>query len=300
MRTLLIAILIFPLLDACHRNSTLSADPETYYAEIDTWHNERLARLKAMNGWLNLAGLYWLQEGKNTFGSASSNTIIFPAKAPAFIGILELKGDSVYLRTTEVPVLLNDKPAVSARLADDASGKPDIMTVDHLAWNIIKRGTKYGIRLRDYNSMLANRLDHVPCYETNQKWRITADFKPFAEPEKQKVQTVIGMEVENIIPGELVFRINGKKMKLLPIASEDGWSLVFGDMTNGFDTYPAGRFMDIGKPDENNKVLIDFNKSYNPPCSFTPFATCQLPHPDNILRVKIEAGEKSVHINLHN
>ena len=281
----------------CTRDDATITDPVAYKAEIGQWRNERLTHLKARNGWLNLAGLYWLQEGLNTFGSDTSNTIVLPATAPSFIGILELNGDSVYLRQTFLPVMIDSLPAANIRIKDDASGEPDIMSLNNYSWHIIKRGNKYGIRLRDYESALVDQLDSLPYYETDIKWRIVADYKPFEVPEKQKVQTVIGTEVENLIPGELTFRVDGKKMSLFPIASAEGLSLVFGDRTNGDETYPAGRFMDISKPDENNKVIIDFNKAYNPPCAFTPYATCQLPHRGNILPVKIEAGEKAVHLS---
>ena len=291
--------MLFPLLDACHRNSTPYPEPGIYAEEITQWRNDRLARLKSRTGWLNLAGLYWLQEGQNTFGSDSSNNIVFPSSAPAFIGMIERRGDSIYLRSASAPVKINDIIAGNLKLRDDATGKPDIMTVDSFAWHIIKRGTQYGIRLRDYNSALANELDSVPCFNPNLKWMVTAEYKPFAKPEIQKVQTVIGVEAEIRIPGELIFRINGKKMRLLPVETEDGLSVIFGDLTNGYETYPAGRYLDTSKPDSSNHVVIDFNKAYNPPCAYTPYATCQLPHRDNILPVKIESGEKAVHFGSH-
>jgi uncharacterized protein (DUF1684 family) len=120
-----------------------------------------------------------------------------------------------------------------------------------------------GIRLRDYESQMVNKLDSIPFFEINLHWRIIADFKPFDTPEKQKVQTVIGVEAENTIPGELSFTLDGEKLKLYPVAGEGEWSIVA-------DLQPAMKPIRWAVsrhhvPDSNNKVVIDFNKAYNPP-----------------------------------
>ena len=52
-----------------------------------------------------------------------------------------------------------------------------------------------------------------------------------------------------------------------------------------------GRFFYSAMPKDGH-VELDFNKAYNPPCAFTPYATCPLPPPENKLPVRIEAGEK--------
>ncbi|HSN50177.1 MAG TPA: DUF1684 domain-containing protein, partial [Bacteroidales bacterium] len=255
-----IVIAIFLIaLSSCHRQPPI--DPDAYVKEIDQWHSERLDRLKDKNGWLSLAGLYWLQDGLNTFGSDTSNGLVFPKYAPPFIGTLELKDSSVYLQETVQPVLIDSLPASHVKLVNDMAGKPTRMILGRYAWSIIKRGDRFGVRLRDYESSLPDSLDHVPSYETNEKYRVVADFKPFDVPEKQVVHTVIGTDAENIIPGVLIFRLKGKKYKLYPVASEGEWSIVFGDLTNGEDTYDAGRYLDIPAPDENNKVIVDFNKA---------------------------------------
>lgn len=291
-----IIFLLLPLISilSCHRQQPI--DHDAYIKEMDQWRSERLSRLKDKNGWLALAGLYWLQEGLNTFGSDTTNRLVFPKYAPPFIGTLELKDSSVYLQETVQPVLIDSLPASHVKLVHDMAGKPTRMILGRYAWTIIKRGNHFGVRLRDYESPLPDSLHHVPSFETNEKYRVEAEFKPFDVPEKQVVHTVIGMDAENIIPGILLFRLNGKKYELFPAAEEGEWSIVFGDPTNGEETYDAGRFLDIPAPDENNKVIIDFNKAYNPPCAFTPFATCQLPHRNNMLPVRIEAGEKAVHM----
>lgn len=278
------------------RCSQSKIDPDSYRAEIEKWRTERLGNLKAPRGWLNLAGLFWLKEGMNTFGSDSSNYIVFPGNAPSFIGTLELRGDSVYLRSTKQPVLVENKPSSNIKLMDDASGKPTQMTLQPFTWTIIKRGTRYGIRLRDLKNALIDSLKYIPHFETDEKYRVIATFHPYSTPEKYKVQTIIGTEEESLVPGELHFRLREKKLILYPFSEDGRLFLVFGDRTNFEQTYPSGRFLYMEAPDEDNHVIIDFNKAYNPPCAFTPYATCPLPVRKNILPVSIQAGEKMVHL----
>jgi uncharacterized protein len=292
-RVMMISLLIL-WSSGCRRQSV---NPEIYRMELEKWRSERLSNLKARNGWLNLAGLFWLKTGMNTFGSDPSNTLVFPSKAPLFIGTIELRGDSVYLISTKHPVLIDSIPVSNMRLVDDASGKATQMMLYPYCWNIIKRGSCYGIRLRDLISPLADSLSTIPHFETNEKYRIEAKYIPYDKPEKYKVQTVIGTEEESLVPGELHFRLGGKKRVLYPFAEEKGLFLVFGDQSNGDETYPAGRFLYMEEPDEHGRVIIDFNKAYNPPCAFTPFATCPLPVRKNIIPVSIYAGEKVIHLS---
>ena len=65
---------------------------------------------------------------------------------------------------------------------------------------------------------------------------------------------------------------------------------IFKDQTSGKETYPPGRFLNTPMP-KDGEVTLDFNKAYNPPCAFTPYATCPLPPKQNHLAVRIEAGE---------
>ncbi len=280
----------------CGRNRQAESGQENYRSEIEDWQKTRLANLKAPEGWVNLAGLFWLKEGRNTFGSDSSNDIVFPLTAPEFIGMIELQGDSVFLRSTSVPVMIDSIPAINIKLNDDNGKKPDVMKLNSLAWFIIKRGDQYGIRLRDYKNPMLDSLSSIPAFEINEKWRISAEYKPYDRPVKYMVPTIIGIEEENTVPGELTFRLKGKKLTLYPFTSGDRFFIIFGDKTNGTETYPSGRFLYTNGPDAQNRVIVDFNKCYNPPCAFTPYATCPLPLRKNILPVRIEAGEKSVHL----
>ena len=102
---------------------------------------------------------------------------------------------------------------------------------------------------------------------------------------KEQVQSVGAKFVE------LPLETAGAEYRLEPIYETPNAKelfFIFKDATSGTDTYPAGRFLYSPLP-ANGSVTLDFNKAYNPPCAFTPFATCPLPPKQNELRVRIEA-----------
>ena len=287
---------ILSLLSSCNsiRNQQ---EQENYIRELKEWKSGRIERLKSKTGWLNLAGLYWLNEGDNQFGSDSSNKIIFPAIAPAFCGNIRLKNDSVFFTADPIQSInVNGNPVSEMSLKNDMEVSPTVMETGSLAWMIIKRDTQYGIRLRDYKHPRVHELDSIPSYPVEMKWRITADFIPFDTIRKIEVGTVTGGTESDDCPGILTFKINRKKYTLFPFREGDEFFIIFADKTSGKDTYGTGRFMYTNGPDSKNKVIIDFNKAYNPPCAFSSFATCPMPPRENILDVEVTAGEKVVHL----
>ncbi len=269
-------------------------------AEHHQWKQNRLDRLKEPTGWLNLAGLYWLEAGENSLGSDSINSIVFPEKAPDFIGTLTLT-DSTLMFTNALgkSLTVNDNPIEKTTLTPDASGNPDQVKHGDFGWYIIKRGDQYGIRLRDYDSPLIEKLDSIPAYPFSTEWIMEADFVPLDSPMAVTVPTIIGVDEEYTANGMLEFSVKGEKYTLFPFESGNGLFIIFGDETSAVETYGAGRFLYTEKPNWRNKVTIDFNRAYNPPCAFTPYATCPLPPGANILDLAVRAGEKDVHLYEH-
>ena len=286
----LLPLLFIYILIGC--NKTNETDP-AYASEIVNWHNKRIANLKKETGWLNLAGLYWLKQGENTFGSDSSNEIKFPTNAPSKIGSIILTDSVTQLKVNgNVDVTINDNKVTDALLLNDLSGNPTIMSTGSYRWFVIKRGDKYGIRLRDLNSPAVKSFPGIETYPVDKSWRIEASFVKFPQPRKIMVPTILGTIEENIANGNLTFTKDGKPYSLVPIVEDNNYFLIFADETNGEEAYGAGRFLYASLPDSNGKVILDFNKAYNPPCAFTEYATCPLPPKDNYLHLKITAGEK--------
>jgi uncharacterized protein len=289
IKYLLPLLFIYILLGCNKKNDTDTA----YVSEIANWHNKRVTNLKKETGWLNLVGLYWLQQGENTFGSDPSNDIIFPPNAPPKIGSIILDDSIAQLKVNEnTDVTINSNKVKETLLQNDLSGNPTIMSTGTYKWFIIKRGVKYGIRLRDLNSPAVKSFPGIETYPVDKSWRIEASYVKFPEPRKIMVPTILGTVEENIANGNLSFVKDGKTYSLVPIVENDSYFLIFADETNGEESYGAGRFLYTALPDSNGKVILDFNKAYNPPCAFTKYATCPLPPKDNYLHLKITAGEK--------
>jgi uncharacterized protein (DUF1684 family) len=254
---------------------------DTYTQEIQAFRNSRLNSLKSENGWLNLAGLFWLKEGKNTIGSDEKNDFVFPKDhSDPFLGELFLKDGNVFYQTVSDTILV---------YRDDIQAP--VISHRSLRWFIIKRGDKYAVRLRDLEGEYLKAFRGIDFFATDYSYRIVADFVPT----KGKMVTIIdvtGRAYALESPGFLRFKI-GKKIYDLETSQEgDNLFIVFGDLTNKKQTYGAGRFIDTALPDSRGKVVIDFNKAYNPPCAFTPFATCPSPTAANKLAVEIKAGEQ--------
>jgi uncharacterized protein (DUF1684 family) len=268
--------------------------PKKYVKEINQWHKERVERLKQDNGWLNLVGLHWLEEGRNTFGSDESNDIVFPSKAPEFIGTYYLNDSKVSVNINEgVKVLADEAEVDSMQVKTDMSADPTLMENGTLNWYIIKRGDKYGIRLRDLEAELVKNFDGVDRFPIDTTWRVKAEYVPYNPPKTVKIPTIINTINEAKVNGKLVFDIKGNKYSIDPLPSGEGFFIIFADKTNGEETYGAGRFLYAEKPDSVGTTVLDFNKAYNPPCAFTNYATCPLPPKSNQLRVEITAGEKN-------
>ncbi len=285
------------LLNGCNHSQAIIEDEEAYIQEIEEWQESRLERLKGKNGWLNLAGLLWLKEGENSFGSDPSNDIVFPEKADAFCGTLTLDNGEVKIEVKDGVKITSEGSPVTARvLNDDFQNPTTYLQQGDLAWYIIKRTDKYGIRLRDHKHPRIDELDHIPAYPINTDYVVEAQLHAFDEAMEFTVATPVeGFTETYQSPGELHFSIRGKDLVLYPFSAGDGYFLIIADETTGLETYGAGRFM-YSQPDSTGRIILDFNRAYNPPCAFSPYATCPMPPRENFLPVAIEAGEKSVHL----
>jgi uncharacterized protein (DUF1684 family) len=276
-------------------------DNAQYKNEIKEWRKKRLKNLKSEDGWLNLAGLYWLEKGKNTIGSDSSNDVVFPDKSPENLGYVRLKNDEVTFHTKEGAIVANKagEQVKQTKMNHDQEKNTTILQHGPLKWFIIKRDDKLGIRLRDLMSPLLKKLDSIPAFPVKPGWKVEAEFIPYKQKRFMEVPNVLGGTYKEQVHGKLKFKIEDTTYTLLPMGDRKHLFLVFGDQTNAEETYGGGRFLSVPAPDESNKTIIDFNKAYNPPCAFTPYATCPLPPRENFLPVKIKAGEKSPGLEVH-
>lgn len=271
---------------------TLAAQT-SYRDSIDAWRRQRAAGLLREDGWLNLAGLFWLQEGENTVGSGAQNRLVFPAgKCDEVLGSFWLKNGVVELEAHAPGRIFHGETAVDGRLQIFPYKEPIVLRHADLRWFVIKRGEKIGIRLRDLKHPALQAFRGIECYPVRKKWRVEARLVPHAVETSIPILDVLGQTTAQRSPGALVFRLNGREYRLDALESGDELFILFADETNGAHTYPAGRFLYADKPGPDGRVILDFNKAFNPPCAFTDFATCPLPPPQNRLPVAVRAGEK--------
>lgn len=272
----------------------------TYQREVDAWVAKRIADLKADDGWLNLVGLYWLEEGKNSFGSDAGNKIVFPKSSIAEnAGYFERNGNTVTMIVYNGSAIRVEGQPVTRDAVIYGTEIPvaPVVSSGSLRWSIIKREDKIGIRVRDLNSQLPASFTGVERFAADEKWVIPAKLQVVATPASISITNVIGQTTVQKSPGKLVFSIDGMQYTLDALEEGDELFMVFGDATSGVTTYPAGRFVYAKKPGPDGNTVIDFNKAYNPPCAFTNYATCPLPPSQNILPVAVTAGEKNYGAN---
>jgi hypothetical protein len=280
---------------ACDRRPP--ADP-AYLAEIEAFRAERLARLTAENGWLTLVALAWLEPGDNRFGSAPVNRVVLPGSGvPPVAGTLTLETDgAVVLRTApEAGVAIDGQAATEARLRSDRDGSPQVVTIGSVRFHIIERGGRKAVRARDPDSPARAAFTGIEHFPIDPRLRVEGTFEPYGEPREVRVQSHQGPDQTMLAPGLVRFSLRGRPLALEPLVASrqpTEFFFVFRDATAGTETYGAGRYLDTELPEAGTgRVVLDFNRAYNPPCAFTPYATCPLPPPQNVLPVRIAAGE---------
>jgi uncharacterized protein (DUF1684 family) len=283
----------FFLVILCCFPALAGSAPGGYEASIETWRTQREQKLKAPDGWLTVAGLFWLKEGENRAGSDPNYEIVLPeGRSPRRLGVFDFHDGKTHFRIASgAHVTVNGKPILTADLASDDSGRPDLLQSGDFTMFVIKRGPKYGIRLRDLHSSMRNEFHGLEWYPVEPKLRIVANFTAHPAPTTIPIPNILGQTEQQQSPGYATFQIAGKTYRLDPVLEDNQLFFIFRDTTAGKTTYGAGRFL-YADPPKDGKVILDFNKAYNPPCAFTPYATCPLPPKQNRLAVAIEAGEK--------
>lgn len=309
-KTALVWLVLFVLLamvvfgGACRRSTTPAIDVAAHKSEVQKWQSDRLASLTKDDGWLTLVGLFWLNEGENKFGSDAENAVVFAQdKPPSVAGSFWLEQGKVRVAVRPgVEITTNGQPVTSFDLKDDNDDSgPTILKFGSLLMNVVKRGDRLGIRVKDTESRTRREFKGLEYYPIDPKWRIEARFEPYQPPKAIPITNVLGMTNDETSPGALAFDVAGKTYRIDPILEkgETDWFVMIADGTTGKETYGAGRYLYVSPPDASGKVVIDFNKAYSPPCAFTNFATCPLPPRQNNLPLRIEAGEKKYAGTVH-
>jgi uncharacterized protein (DUF1684 family) len=284
-----------PLLCLIVVNSKVNGQTSNKYtASIKHFDSLRVKALTEQNGWLNLAGLYWLKSGDNTFGSAVNNTLVFKHKnMPALLGKFKVLGSRVSFEFNKAVTNFPNDYSEEVVLFDLSNKTDTSIYFKQFIWSVIIREDKIGVRFRDLKNPALTAFKGNKRFAIHEKWNLPAKLLP-PNPSGLFITNVLGQTTAQDYAGKISFDYQGKNYVLDAISEGPGdLFVVFGDATNGINTYHTGRFMYVSRPDSNGNTFIDFNKSFNPPCAYTPFATCPIPPNQNILPFKVTAGELS-------
>ena len=259
------------------------------------WRAQRQAELAGPESSLGLVALVWLEEGANSVGSAAECAVRLP-QGPEHLGTLTVTGEQVAWQEAAPGLAVveagGDCGGGAWQLATDAAGAPSRVVAGYLVFFVIERGGRLAVRLRDRDWAAREPFPGLDCFPFDPAWRVVARWETLAPPLTMEVPDVTGDLKSVVVAHQAVFTAAGQTVALLPMSVGDGEVFfVFRDRTSGGETYGAGRFLKAA-PARDGRITLDFNRAYNPPCAFTPFATCPLPPPENWLPFAVPAGER--------
>ncbi len=276
-------------------DTVMDSQMELYKAEIATKRQDRLAKLMSPQGWLSVVGLYWFDQGINTIGATADNKILFPSITTETIGAYQVAGDEIFFGKVE-GVDVRSQGAEFMGGPVDVSWPPTVLNHGPLYWYVLKRGDKYGIRLKDTTATNRTSFKGLEYFDISNKYKIEARVLEPQSTDSVKVTNVLGQVRNYPVAAFLNFELAEKVYDLVAFdEGGDNYFVVFDDLTSGVETYGGGRFLYPKKPCDSCEqvTLLDFNLAESPPCAFTDFATCPLPPISNKLNFRVQSGEKS-------
>lgn len=270
--------------------------------DLASWRADREREIDAPDGWLTLVALDWLKSGVNTVGAADNNQIKLDAPAPDRLGMLTVSGKTVQLLAPAggfpADLKIDGQPAREGTLTID-DVHPSVIAWHGLTMIVLARGDRFALRVKNADSPTRTGFHGLNWYAPDPKFLVAAHWIPYTPQHVEKIPTVIGTTLDLPAPGVAEFTLGGQTVRLEPVLEDpSGKSLFFilRDATSKTTTYGAARFLHTGLPDhglaEPGTLVLDFNRLENPPCAYTPYATCPLPPEQNRLAVGIEAGEQ--------
>jgi uncharacterized protein (DUF1684 family) len=273
-----------------------SLEAEAHRDSIFEWRQSRHERLASDYGWLSLVGLEWLQEGENRVGSAEDNTIRLSG-GPGYWGSVFLEDKQLrFVRANEHSVTVDDSYADESVMVPDIEGSPTVVQSGTIRFYPIYRES-YALRVKDSLAPTRVNFKGIDNFAIEWNWRINGRFIPGEKGETIEIGNVLGQLIASPVFGRFQFERDGNTYSMVAVSDEESESLefIFADRSNGHDTYGAGRFVHSDGMPENGRLVVDFNKAYNPPCAFNDYSTCPLPPQENRLNLRVTSGEKDFH-----
>lgn len=270
---------------------------KTFLADNAAWREARLTELRAPDGWTSLVGLHWLSLKAHYIGRSADSGIRL-AVGPPKMGMVSSERDAVWFVPERGAALtVGGKPLTGKiRFQSDVDPQPTLIGFDDGkgVLSLIHRGDRYALRVKHAGAPSRTGFAGLEYWPIDPSWRIQARYVPNNVGKTIPIVDIVGISSEQPNAGAIEFERDGKTYRLEAIG-EPGRPMfvVFADRTSGHGSYSAGRFLDLEAPDASGHVVVDFNRAINPPCAFTPFATCPLPPPENRIDLAVSAGEKA-------
>ena len=304
-------------LGAAAQEGAPAPDPAAYQKEVAAWRADRIASLKRPDGWLSDVGRFRIEEGESLVGSDPAAQVVLPAgKAPAFVGTLLRHGDAV--KFVPAPALAATVTAERHRMGDhgliepapagapvvgplllsddNTEEGPTVVHVGSISFYVIRRFDKLLVRVKDSQASGIAAFQGIDSFPASAEWRVVARYEAYNPPKPVTITNVLGETEEAGASGAVVFQRGGQTVRIDAFEESGGrLFLIFGDQTNAFETYGAGRFIDTDQAPRDGHVVVDFNKAFNPPCAVSAYAVCPLPPKQNRLPLQVKAGEKTYH-----
>jgi hypothetical protein len=283
-------------------NDPLAYDQAGHEAAVEAWRRGRLARLSAPDGWLSLVARVPLDDGITSVGSARGCAVALPSEvAPREVGAFRREGAAVTFTPAGGLAMARHgrsgieplTPGVEVRVSTDGDGPADRLTIGALTMEVVERPDGMFVRVRDPANPARRDFKGIEHFPIDPKWRLVAKLERYEPPRPIDLRYEMGTKERYLSPGAAVFEIDNVSCRLDPVLDGDGGRLyvVFWDPTARDSTYGGGRFLYAPLP-SGDRVLLDFNQAFSPPCAFTPYAACPLAPSQNRLSVRVEAGEK--------
>jgi uncharacterized protein (DUF1684 family) len=292
---------VFVLTLVAAGNVCAAYDDRSWVQQLEQWRTDHAASLRAPDGWLSLVGLEWLKPGDNSFGTSADSQIRLHAPGNAQFGIIDVEPNGLRLKAPKSGfakgLLVDGHPATEQAIVVDGPN-PTEFTDGTLTFFVIRRGDEVALRIKDSQAPTLVEFHGLHWYAPNPRYRIDAEWVPFSEPKHVVVENIVGTRSSGLVLGVAKLTLDGQEIRLESVVQNDNAKnllFVIRDATSGKTTYGASRFLHTGLPDHGfhapGKIVLDFNKLENPPCAYTPYATCPLPPESNRLKIALAAGE---------
>jgi uncharacterized protein (DUF1684 family) len=198
-------------------------------------------------------------------------------------------GNLALVETRWLPA--GETPDVEAARA----GRPDSVTVTTLRRSDLVSGEpEHGLRFWDAASDAVRHFEGTDTFPYDPAWVLEATYTPVPGARRVSFEHIRdnGGSRDLVVPGDITLTVDGREYTLSAFDDDGTLLLVFGDPTNGDITYGAGRFLFVRRTDDEDRVVLDFNRAFVPPCGFSDQYNCPMPPRQNRFHLAVEAGEK--------